>query len=275
MDIRERLEQMIQTGYEIQIEEREIEAMIYDLSINAAEAPEDLIRQEVVTKKKAWINKLRILTGRYLGDSPLIDRLIYALNVADLSDLIGLLEAIYDDDEFFNDSMLFYVESHDLQIDEVKEEYASDSNSKKVFIVHGHDDGAKEKVARLVETLKLEAIILHEQPNMGKTIMEKFKEYTDVVGYAIVIYTSCDVGKAINEEDLHNRARQNVVFEHGYLIAKLGSGHVCALVKGDIEIPSDLHGVLYVSMDESDAWKYRLVEELKAAGFIVSKDDLP
>ena len=137
----------------------------------------------------------------------------------------------------------------------------------KVFIVHGHDNAAKESLARFVEKIGLEAIILHEQASSGQTIIEKIEENTNV-GFAIVLYTACDVGASKEEKDqLKPRARQNVVFEHGYLIGKIGRKNVCALVKGNIETPNDISGVVYIKMDESKAWKYQVAKEMKACGY--------
>ena len=60
-----------------------------------------------------------------------------------------------------------------------------------------------------------------------------------------------------------------MIFEFGYFIGKLGRKRVCALVKGDVEKPSDYDGVLYIPLDDSDGWKMRLITELKTAGFNV------
>jgi len=137
----------------------------------------------------------------------------------------------------------------------------------KVFIVHGHDDEAKSKTARFVEKLGFEAIILHEQASKSKTIIEKIEEYSNV-GFGIILYTPCDIGgKQIVNPDLKSRARQNVVFEHGFLIGKIGRSNVCALVKGDIETPNDISGVVYVPMDVNDAWRFTIARELKKAGY--------
>lgn len=139
----------------------------------------------------------------------------------------------------------------------------------KVFIVHGHDDAAKEAVARFVEKIGLEAIILHEQASSGKTIIEKIEEYTNV-GFGIVLYTPCDLGASQKEKDpLKPRARQNVVFEHGYLIGKIGRENVCALVKGDIETPTDISGVVYIKMEGEKEWKYKVADEMKESGYNV------
>lgn len=139
----------------------------------------------------------------------------------------------------------------------------------KVFIVHGHDGEAKEAAARFVEKIGLEAIILHEQASSGKTIIEKLEEYTNV-GFGIVLYTPCDWGRSQEEKDpLKPRARQNVVFEHGYLIGKIGRENVCALVKGDIEKPTDISGVVYIPMDEGDGWKLAIAKEMRDRGYKV------
>jgi len=154
-----------------------------------------------------------------------------------------------------------------LRIDskEVKTNQIKELDLTKVFIVHGHDALLKTEVARFIERLKLEAIILHEQASSGKTIIEKIEEYSNV-GFGVVLYTSCDVG-AKNEENpaLKERARQNVVFEHGYLIGKIGRQNVCAIVKGNIEKPNDISGVVYISVEED--WRLNLAKELRNSGY--------
>jgi hypothetical protein len=137
-------------------------------------------------------------------------------------------------------------------------------SSNKVFIVHGHDGEALNSVARFIEKLGLEAIILKELPNQGRTIIEKFEESAKDVGFALVLMTPDDVGGA-KVGDQVSRARQNVIFELGFFTGKLGRGHVCLLRKGDVEIPSDLFGVVYTDLDPGEGWKHRLVAELKAA----------
>jgi predicted nucleotide-binding protein len=141
----------------------------------------------------------------------------------------------------------------------------------KVFIVHGRDK-SEETVARFIEQLGLKAIILQEQASGGKTIIEKIEANTDV-GFAIILYTPCDVG-GLNETELKPRARQNVVFEHGYLIGKLGREKVRALVKGDIEKPNDISGVVYIPLDEHEGWHNKLIKELRAAGYKIDMNKL-
>ena len=142
---------------------------------------------------------------------------------------------------------------------------------KKVFLVHGRDNEAKQEVARYVESLGIDVIILHEQASSGMTIIEKIEHYANEADFAIVLYTACDHGRGIYESKVppKNRARQNVVFEHGYLMAKLGRKNVCALVKGEIETPNDISGVVYVGLDSVGAWKTEITTELKACGYKV------
>lgn len=145
----------------------------------------------------------------------------------------------------------------------------------KVFIVHGHDEAAKQAMARTLEHAGFEPIILHEQATSGKTIIEKIEAYTDVP-FAVVLYTECDLGRAKEKkpENVRYRARQNVVFEHGYLIGRLGRERVCALVKGNVETPGDISGVVYIPMDDAGAWKANLAIEMRAAGLPVDMNKL-
>lgn len=117
--------------------------------------------------------------------------------------------------------------------------------SNKVFIVHGHDDSSKNELASFLYKVGLTPIVLHEQPNQGKTVVEKFEQYASDVGYAFVLLTPDDVGGK-SKEELKSRARQNVVLELGYFMGKLGRERVCGLYKGSVEIPSDVLGVLYL-----------------------------
>lgn len=133
----------------------------------------------------------------------------------------------------------------------------------KVFVVHGHDEALKEKVARLLEKQGLEAIILSEQANKGKTIIEKFEENSDV-GAAICLFTGDDIGKEKSEAVEKQRARQNVVYEAGYFMGKLGRERVIMLVDEGIELPSDLQGVVYT---DSESWKTEVLQELQSIGY--------
>ena len=135
----------------------------------------------------------------------------------------------------------------------------------RVFLIHGRDHGTRDTVTRFLASLGLEPIVLAEQPDDGRTIIEKFEQYTQG-DFAVALFTPDDVG-GLGEDSLQSRARQNVVFEFGYCIGKFGRDRLRAVVKGNIEIPSDYSGVLYIPMDDSDGWKMNLIRELKSAGF--------
>lgn len=145
---------------------------------------------------------------------------------------------------------------------------ARKTDTNRIFIVHGHDEAPRETVARFVATIGFEPVILHEQANRGLTIPEKLVANSNV-GFAIVLLTPDDVGRAkTGTEDLP-RARQNVILELGYFMGLLGRDRVCALLKGDVEIPSDYMGVVYTVFDQNGGWRMDLARELKSAGYDV------
>lgn len=140
--------------------------------------------------------------------------------------------------------------------------------SNRVFVVHGHDDAARETVARFLERLGLVAVILHEQVSRGRTVIEKVEEHGDVA-FAVVLLTPDDEGRARGSGELMPRARQNVVLELGYFLARLGRDRVCALKRGGVEIPSDYAGVVWTDMDSGGGWRLTLAREMKVVGFDV------
>lgn len=142
------------------------------------------------------------------------------------------------------------------------------SDFERVFIVHGHDDGPREMVARFLTNIELEPVILHEQPNRGMTIPEKLIAYGSV-GFAVVLLTPDDVGRAKEEPEDKPRARQNVILELGYFVGRLGRERVCALLKGEIDIPSDYLNVAYTELDKGGGWRQELARELQAAGYVI------
>ena len=144
------------------------------------------------------------------------------------------------------------------------------TNTNQIFLIHGRDHGTRETVARFLENLGLEPVILQEQPDEGLTIIEKFEQYARV-NFAVALFTSDDVG-GLPDDGLQPRVRQNVVFELGYFIGKFGRNRVRVLVKGAPEIPSDYSGVLYIPLDEAEGWKLALGRELRNAGFEIETD---
>ena len=131
-----------------------------------------------------------------------------------------------------------------------------------IFLVHGHDGEAKHHAARVLQQLSgEEPTILHEQPSGGRTVIEKLDKYANPATAAVVLLTADDHGSSITADVLNVRARQNVVFELGYFIGRLGRSNVVALTKGRVEIPSDISGVVYIDMDQAN-WGIELAKEL-------------
>lgn len=140
-----------------------------------------------------------------------------------------------------------------------------DISNYSIFIVHGHDAAMKSEVARVLEQQGLDALVLSEQPTNGMTIIEKLEHYAQKSAFAVVLYSKDDISET------GERARQNVVFEHGLFIGHLGRSKVIAMKNGDVEGYSDIAGVEYIHYENQD-WKYKLVDALKLAGFNVSRD---
>ena len=158
-----------------------------------------------------------------------------------------------------------------------KVQKADTESSSRIFIVHGRNEAMKQTVARTIEKIGLAPIVLHEKPSKGRTIIEKFTDYSDV-SFAVVLLSSDDVAYPKNQPPEHAkfRARQNVVFELGFFIGKLGRKRVLVLYEEDkdFEMPSDYSGVLYTPYDKAGRWQFDLVKELKACGYNVDANRL-
>jgi predicted nucleotide-binding protein len=137
----------------------------------------------------------------------------------------------------------------------------------KVLVVHGRNHGVREQVARFLMKLELEPILLDEQAAQGRTLIEKLESQAGL-SFAVVILTGDDVGAlAADQNALHRRARQNVIFELGFAVGRLKRERVCALYEEAVELPSDIHGVEYTPLDVAGAWRAKLARELHEAGF--------
>lgn len=144
------------------------------------------------------------------------------------------------------------------------------SGSKKIFVVYGHDDIARTQLEALLRRWDLEPIILDQQASGGQTIIEKLEEYGSDVGYAIVLATPDDEGKAKPEADYKSRVRQNVVLELGMFLAKLGRNRVAILLKEAVnfEKPSDIQGLIYIPFQNKvDEVSISLIRELSKQGY--------
>ena len=167
------------------------------------------------------------------------------------------------------------VEQHEKEEVQQREERGKMSrrtkpSSNRIFIVHGHDAAPKEELARMLENLGLSPIILHEQAEKGRVLIEKLEQHTSDVDYGFILLTPDDVGsgKGAKPNDLKPHARQNVIFEFGYLMGKLGRNRICCLHTGNVEKPSDIDGIVYLPFRDSVHEAYeKIVKELRAGGY--------
>jgi predicted nucleotide-binding protein len=145
------------------------------------------------------------------------------------------------------------------------------ANQRRVFLVHGHGHLVNHSMEQFLLEHQMKTIVLNQEPGKGRTIIERFEQSADV-GFAVVVLTPDDMGADRTSATLGRllpRARQNVILELGYFIARLGRNRVCALKSGDVELPSDVIGVSYVDFDETGTWRSRVTRELAAAGYTV------
>lgn len=213
--------------------------------------------RRVVTGDDAWLERFFHVRGAVSGNAARSAELAQQAVRRTLNKLESLIDIIQESDEPAADDSIVAAEN----------ELEAVAFSDEVFIVHGHDNGSREAVARFLATLGLRPVILHEQASRGQTVIEKVEAHGDV-GFAVVLLTSDDVG-GISEDQLAPRARQNVILELGYFIGRLGRERVCALRQNGVEVPSDFNGVVYVELAANDAWKIQLARELREAGYLI------
>jgi predicted nucleotide-binding protein len=223
----------------------------------------------------AWIARVKALLHRLLGsNSPPLDM----LKAGDEINLIG-----WGDDKF-QQAKAYYsgalkAAEYILQDDTFTElqgkgSVAPATYSNQVFIVHGHDDHAKAELEVFLSEIGLEPVVLHRQPDRGRTVIEKFEEYSDV-GYVFVLLTPDEISYLAKQETVpdvkrvkERRARPNVIFEFGYFVGKLSRSRVCCLYTGDVTLPSDVHGLLYKRYEKQiEEVAYPIIRELRAAGY--------
>jgi predicted nucleotide-binding protein len=144
-----------------------------------------------------------------------------------------------------------------------------------IFVVHGRDHASLHYVVRVLQnSTGREIVVLHEQANAGRTILEKFEQHAAGAAYAVVLLTADDEG-GLAGGTTNARARQNVIFELGFFFAELGRKRVAVLVSEGVEKPSDIDGLVYIDLDAGGAWKHTLVKELEAAGVSVDYARIP
>ena len=205
--------------------------------------------------------------------------------ITEIDSMLSEFEGNTSQKSFGKQQILYYEKSNPYSLYLAAESRANSKDSKadskkdlnKVFIVHGHDEEMKQAVARVLLKLNLEAVILHEQPDENKTIIEKFEKHSDV-DFSVILLSPDDFAypEGASPNEGRYRARQNVIMELGYFLAKLGRKRVFVLYRqtDNFEIPSDYLGVLYTPYDNTASWQYKLANELKAIDPKIDKNKL-
>lgn len=190
----------------------------------------------------------------------------------DIDKKIHRLDSIIERLELFSLDSVQRSESHTSPREE-----STSMRSKKVFVVHGHDEVAKTNLEVFLHEIGLEPIVLHRQADEGLTIIEKFEKHSEV-GYAFILLTPDEIAylksdelKTDDQRRKEARARQNVIFEFGYFVGKLGRSRVCCLYTGDVSLPSDVSGMIYKKFGSSiDEVAYSIIKDLKASGYPIA-----
>lgn len=157
-----------------------------------------------------------------------------------------------------------------------EQDYEASDAHQPIFVVHGHDHATLHYVVRVLErTTGLDVVVLHEQANAGKTILEKFEHHGAAAAFAVILLTGDDEGRAKGDGELQPRARQNVVLELGFFFGKLGRERVVVLAEPDVERPSDIDGLVYIALDPAKTWRTELGRELEAASITVNYSRMP
>ena len=183
--------------------------------------------------------------------------------VAGVKKVIAILEAA-------KRELTLRAELEEVVEGESEAERANAAENGRVFIVHGHNDAKKHELFRMLhDTTGTKPIILHEQPSGGRGILEKLETYASSAGFAVALLTADDLGRAKASDDEKSRARQNVIFEAGYFAGRLGRARVVLLHESGVELPSDLDGIVYVTLDPAGAWKMKLAHEMATQGVSV------
>lgn len=247
-----------------------------------------------IHRLRPWMYSVRKITRTLFGkdseESILIDNALSSIPLPSSSLPSGITGAIAETQRnFARRSAIVGVENYlksfknSLQIDgssiTLEKNLASTSTpylinkiTNEIFIVHGRDNLPKVTLARWLESNKLHPIILHEQTSGGATLIEKLENYSSRAKFAIVILTPDDMGRLKEATSEQPRARQNVIFELGYFLGRLGRKYVCCLYKDTMEIPSDFNGVLFIPFKEDVKETFiELARELTNAEYIITK----
>lgn len=235
------------------------------------------------------IHLIKTYLKRFLDDSMDYEKRLDSLN---FSPMVYFLDVDSTQDEIlaFNDGIRGMIAVIDTAIEEIEfqeglnntnqqlsqssmeiiEKNQSIKQDDRIFIVHGHDRELMLEVKEFIFRLDLKPIILSEQDDDGQTIIEKFEKETKDTRFAIILATEDDYGYSKKEtnEQRKFRARQNVIFELGYFVGKLGRDRTLTILKGDLELPNDIQGVIYKRANED--WKGYLARKLSNLDYQVN-----
>lgn len=228
------------------------------------------------TLNKSNVNRLKILKTNENINS-LVSKAQHSLStgilmviskndiLSDYRYAIDVTQSIYDELQKSFDS-----------IDKEKEKLANTSNSNYIFVVHGHNMNRVNEMESFIRSIDYEPIVLFKEADHGQTIIEKIETFANKACYAIILYTKCDYGYSVGDEkNKKYRARQSVVFEHGYLMKKLGRDRICVIVDGDdIEIPGDISGIIYLNMDNAGYLKFKLAQNMNSVGLKIDMNKI-
>jgi len=225
----------------------------------------------------SWKTKVRVVLQRALGPGATVlgefEKVRYSLGIytggpgEEERDRLRFAEGVRSAVALIDAAIYELQLEQDPEDAAAKPPAATETSAGSIFIVHGHDGGFKESVARLLSVATPQnVVILHEQPDEGQTIIEKFESHASQALFAVVLLTPDDEGRARRSGEMKPRARQNVILELGYFLGRLGRSRVVALYSDGVELPSDLAGILYKPIDSAGSWKYALLKELRAAG---------
>ena len=248
---------------------KEAESLQYkDGNLDKITKRADMLAKKVFGMNTEYVKKLNSIryspTIRFSGMDPSIYNSSFQSGKKQLVNLISVM---------LEDLSLSITD----EISDIETIKQPEKNSASIFLVHGHNEEMKQATARFIEKIGLKSIILHEQPNRGRTIIEKFTDYANVA-FAIVLLSADDVAYPKSEKSKNGklRARQNVILELGFFLGKIGRKNVLVLHEQveNFEIPSDYQGVLFEPYDSSGNWQLSIAKELKASGYSIDGNKL-
>jgi predicted nucleotide-binding protein len=274
-EAKSKLQERIQKGLEIkqiQIDSNEMLESVQNEHSKWNSFNHELLKRIFTTEELAeeysWWSRISFLETR----EPSLGKKIADLH-GDVNEKIHRIESIMERLELFPLSKTT-TSSEQMQATAVT---SSNARSKKIFVVHGHDETAKASLEVFLHEIGLEPIVLHRQADEGLTIIEKFEKHSDV-GYAFILLTPDEIAYLRDDENKPDierrkeaRARPNVIFEFGYFVGKLGRSRVCCLYTGEVSLPSDVNGMIYKKFNTSiEEVAYGITKDLKASGYEIA-----